>query len=86
MQRPQNPETLKNILQEGIDDAIDRQVNNDADRVFAGRMATRLTWALHRIQELETRAVEDSWRGDVDRMSGAFTQEEIARSRDPGWR
>lgn len=59
MQRP-NPETLKTVLQEGIDDAINRQVLRDADHVFAGRMCTRLTWALHRIQELEVRAAEDS--------------------------
>jgi len=71
--RPSNPETLKTLLEEGIEDAIDRQVQNDADRVFAGRMAMRLTWSLHRIQELEARAAEDSWRANTDRMGGQFT-------------
>lgn len=85
MQVPNN-EQLKTLLEEGVGDAIDRQMNNDADRVFAGRMATRLNWALIRIRELEARAVEDSWRGEVDRMSGAFSADEIARARDPGWR
>jgi hypothetical protein len=52
MQMPNN-ETLKTLLDEGIEDAIDRQMKNDADRVFAGRMAARLNWALIRIRELE---------------------------------
>jgi hypothetical protein len=51
--RPQNPETLKTLLSEGVDDALLRQLKGDADEVFAGRMAMRLTWALERIQELE---------------------------------
>lgn len=84
MHRPDS-ETLKVVLQEGIDDAINRQVLDDADRVFAGRMATKLNWALHRIQELEVRAAEDSWQLNPDRMGGQFTDQEIADARRERW-
>jgi hypothetical protein len=51
--KPTNTETLKTLLSEGVEDAHLRQLKGDADEVFAGRMAMRLTWALERIQELE---------------------------------
>lgn len=51
--KPTNTETLKTLLSEGVEDAHLRQLKGDADKVFAGRMAMRLRWALERIQELE---------------------------------
>lgn len=83
--RPTNDKLMK-ILGEGLQDAVERQLKNDADRVFAGRMSVRLTWAMERIRELETeqyraqyRASEESWRSNPDRMGGQFTDEEVAR-------
>jgi len=36
-----------------------------------------LEQAADRIEELEQKSAEDSWRGSVDRMSGAFDQDEL---------
>jgi hypothetical protein len=83
--RPQNPETLKTLLQEGIDDAHHRQLKGDADEVFAGRMSMRLIWALERIRQLEAEAVNRSWEGDVDRQGGSFSDDEVVRSLRERW-
>lgn len=53
-----NPTLLKTILQEGLDEAVERQIEllstkQEDERKFAGRMAYRLTVALKRISELE---------------------------------
>jgi len=83
--QPQNPELLKTLLDEGIEDAVNRQMKNDADSVFAGRMAIRLNWALIRIRELEAQAIEDSWRANPDRMGGQFTDQEIEDAERENW-
>jgi len=83
--QPQNPELLKTLLDEGIEDAVNRQMKNDADSVFAGRMAIRLNWALIRIRELEAQAIQDSWRANPDRMGGQFTDQEIADAERENW-
>ena len=82
--RPENSKLIK-LLQEGVDDAIDRQIENDADRVFAGRMAAKLTWAKQRILELEAASSRSSWEGEVDRMGGCLPAQEIADSQREQW-
>lgn len=81
----QNPEILKTLLREGIDDAHMRQIKGDADGVFSGRMAIRLKWALERIEQLESESVNLSWKGDVDRQGGSFSNDEIARYQRKQW-
>lgn len=37
------------------------------------------------VKKLRAQSIEDSWKGEVDRMSGAFSQEEIDRARNGYW-
>lgn len=46
---------------------------------------TELKNILAHVEICCNQASEASWQGDVDRMSGAFTQDEIDRSRNGGW-
>jgi predicted trehalose synthase len=45
----------------------------------------QLLLARKRIAEMEAQSVRDSWAGEVDRMGGSFSAEEIARSRGNTW-
>jgi len=37
------------------------------------------------IKRLKKQLTADSWKGEVDRMSGAFSPEEIQRLKNGGW-
>ena len=64
---------------------VDDEGYEDKLSGFANRMTVRLNTAIKRIEELEAQTARDSWAGDVDRMGGSFTAEEIARSRGEQW-
>lgn len=64
---------------------VDDDGHEDDLYKFANRMSVRLNTAIKRIKQLESQAAQDSWEGYVDRQSGAFTQEEIARHLRETW-
>ena len=63
--------SIVSFLKEGRDEssnvAARNSLNGEDPYKFANRMTVRLTAAINRIEQLEERAFEDSWAGEVDR-------------------
>jgi len=62
-----------------IADKAIKALNDVAHNIPADQNAqfTTIVTALAELHRLEQESIEDSWRGSVDRMSGAFDQTEV---------
>lgn len=58
---------------------------DDADGMFVQRMVNKIEELQRKITQQDKRLSDYSWTVNPDRSGGAFTQDEIDRSRNGGW-
>jgi hypothetical protein len=58
---------------------------DDADGMFVQRMVNKIEELQRKIAQQDKRLSDYSWTVNPDKSGGAFTQDEIDRSRNGGW-
>jgi hypothetical protein len=72
------PETIAKV------DAIIATLN-ETDAMFIQGMVNKIEELHRKIEQQDERLSEYSWTVNPDKSGGAFTQDEIDRSRNGGW-